>query len=67
MRRLWAVSYTHLYEDLMLAIGKSYLVFNKVDTIQTILKKIEKVTPSDLMEVANQVLDEKRMSLLIYK
>lgn len=47
------------YEDLMLAIGKSYLVFNKVDTIQTILKKIEKVTPSDLMEVANQVLDEK--------
>jgi predicted Zn-dependent peptidase len=55
------------YEDLMLAIGKSYLVFNKVDTIQTILKKIEKVTPSDLMEVANQVLDEKRMSLLIYK
>ncbi len=55
------------YEDLMLGIGKSYLVFDKVDTIQTILKKIERVTPSDLMEVANEVLDEKRMSLLVYR
>ena len=54
------------YEDLMLGIGKSYLIFNEVDTIQTILRKIEAVTPFDLIEVANEVLDEKQLSTLVY-
>lgn len=54
-------------EDLMLTIGKSYLLFNKVDTVQTIFKKIEAITPLDLLDVANEVLDEKQMSRLIYK
>jgi predicted Zn-dependent peptidase len=54
-------------EDLMLTIGKSYLLFNKVDTVQTIFRKIEAITPSDLMEVANEVLVESQMSRLIYK
>jgi predicted Zn-dependent peptidase len=50
----------------MLTIGKSYLLFNKVDSIQTIFKKIEAITPSDLLEVANEVLDESQMSRLVY-
>jgi len=54
-------------EDLMLTIGKSYLLFNKVDTVQTIFKKIEAITPIDLLEVANMVLDESQMSRLVYK
>ena len=54
------------YEDLMLGIGKSYLIFNKVDTIQTIMRKIEAVTPIDMIEVANEVLDEKQLSTLVY-
>lgn len=54
-------------EDLMLSIGKSYLLFNKVDSIQTIFKKIEAISPSDLLEVANEVLDENRISRLVYK
>lgn len=54
-------------EDLMLTIGKSYLLFNKVDTVQTIFKKIEAITPLDLLEVANEVLDEKQMSRLVYR
>ena len=54
-------------EDLMLTIGKSYLLFNKVDTVQTIFKKIEAILPVDLMEVANEVLDDKQMSKLIYR
>ena len=53
-------------EDLMLTIGKSYLLFNKVDSIPTIFKKIEAITPSDIMDVANEVLDDKMMSRLIY-
>ncbi|MBW6534129.1 MAG: insulinase family protein [Mariniphaga sp.] len=54
-------------EDLMLTIGKSYLLFNKVDTVQTIFKKIEAITPLDLLEVANEVLDESQMSRLVYR
>jgi predicted Zn-dependent peptidase len=54
-------------EDLMLTIGKSYLLFNKVDTVQTIFKKIEAITPADLMEVANEVLVESQMSRLVYR
>ncbi len=54
-------------EDLMLTIGKSYLLFNKVDSIQTIFRKIEAVTPSDLLDAANEVLEEKQMSRLVYE
>ena len=54
-------------EDLMLSIGKSYLLFNKVDSIQTIFKKIEAITPFQLMEVSNEVLDVNQMSRLVYK
>jgi predicted Zn-dependent peptidase len=54
-------------EDLMLTIGKSYLLFNKVDTVQTIFRKIEAITPLDLIDVANEILDESQMSRLVYK
>jgi predicted Zn-dependent peptidase len=54
-------------EDLMLTIGKSYLLFNKVDTVQTIFKKIEAITPIDLLEAANEVLNESQMSRLVYR
>ncbi|SHF65596.1 Predicted Zn-dependent peptidase [Mariniphaga anaerophila] len=54
-------------EDLMLSIGKSYLLFNKVDTVQTIFKKIEAIMPLDLMEVANEILVDNQMSTLVYK
>lgn len=54
-------------EDLMLTIGKSYLLFNKVDSIQTIFRKIQAITPSDLLEVANELLEESQMTRLVYK
>jgi predicted Zn-dependent peptidase len=57
---------TESHDDLMLSVGKSYLLFNKVDSMPIIFKKIEAITPSDLMEVANEVLDAKQMSRLVY-
>ena len=51
----------------MLAIGKSYLLYNKVDSLRKVFKKIETISAEDLIEVANIVLDEKQMSTLIYK
>lgn len=54
-------------EDLMLTIGKSYMLFNKVDTMQEIFKKIEAISPLDLLEVANELLDVNQISRLVYK
>jgi predicted Zn-dependent peptidase len=55
------------HESLMLSIGKSLLVFNKIDSLEDICKKIESVTPSDLLDIANDVLDPSMLSVLTYK
>ncbi|MGB4292144.1 MAG: pitrilysin family protein [Bacteroidales bacterium] len=55
------------YESLMLSMGKNILVFNRIDTPEDIYKKIDAVTASELMDIANEVLDEQKLSVLIYK
>ena len=57
---------TETREDLMLTIGKSYLVYNKVDPLRVVFEKIEAISADDLLEVANEVLDPNRMSRLVY-
>lgn len=54
-------------ENLMLSIGKSYLLYNRIDTLEEIYKKINDITASDLMAIANEILDESKLSYLIYK
>jgi predicted Zn-dependent peptidase len=54
-------------EDLMLSLGKSLLVFNHVDSIETIFEKIEKIGSSEILEIANEILDEPQSSILIYQ
>ncbi|MDP4268040.1 MAG: insulinase family protein, partial [Bacteroidota bacterium] len=51
----------------MLSIGKSYLYYNRVDTIEEIYKKIETITSEDLYEIANEVFNPNKMSMLIFK
>lgn len=53
--------------NLMLNIGRSYLLFNKVDSLETVYKKINSVTSKQLIEVANEVFDFNKLSTLIYK
>jgi len=57
---------TESHDDLMLAIGKSYMLYNRVDPLSVVFKKIEEITASDILEVANQILDEKQFSTLVY-
>jgi len=54
-------------EDLMLSIGKSYLFFNRVDTLETIFEKIEQIESPDILEIANEIFDESQNSILIYQ
>ncbi len=51
----------------MLSIGKTYLIFDKVETIAEINKKIEKITTDELFEIANEIFDTNRFTQLIYE
>jgi predicted Zn-dependent peptidase len=55
------------HEDLMLAIGKSMLVFNKVESLEDIYEKINKISASQLLDIANRILEPGNLSRLIYQ
>jgi predicted Zn-dependent peptidase len=55
------------HESLMLSLGKSLLVFKRIDTIEEICRKIDNVTSSQLLETANDIFEPSKLSTLIYK
>ena len=52
-------------EGYMLGVGKSLLAYGEVDTLEESYRKIEAVTASEILEVANEVWREP--SLLLYR
>ena len=55
------------YENTMLSIGKSFLVYDKVESIECLCKKIEEIDAGSLQQVAAEILDTGRQSVLVYK
>ncbi len=55
------------HESYMLSMGKSLLVYNRVDPVSVINSKIDSITADNLLEIANEVFCEKEVSTLIYK
>jgi len=55
------------HENLMLSIGKSLLVFGKVEPAEAIYRKIEAISATQVMEVANEVFAPDQMSVLIFR
>jgi predicted Zn-dependent peptidase len=55
------------HESLMLNLGKSLLVFNRIDSLEEICKKIDSLTTSELLEISNEVFEPSKLSTLIYK
>jgi len=55
------------HESLMLSLGKSLLIFNKIDSIEDLCNKIDAVTASELLETANDIFNPEKLSTLIYK
>jgi predicted Zn-dependent peptidase len=51
----------------MLSMGKSILLYDKVDTIEEINQKIEAVSAANLLEAANEVFDPEGLSMLTFK
>ena len=61
-----ARGYEH-HESLMLSMGKSLLATGKIDTLEEICNKIEMITSSQLLDIANEIFEPARLSTLIYK
>jgi predicted Zn-dependent peptidase len=54
-------------ENVALGMGKSFLHYNQYDSLPQLYAKIEAVTGSQLLEIANDVFDEKNLFRLIYE
>lgn len=51
----------------MLSMGKSLLVFNRVDSLEEINQKIEAISSAQLLEAANQVFEPESLSILGFR
>ncbi len=55
------------HESLMLSLGKSMMVFNRIDTPEELYRKIDNITTSDLTGIAEEIFDPGSLSMLVYK
>ncbi len=53
-------------ESFMLSMAKNILTYNHVHTLNEISQMIESVSPLDILEVANEVLDKNNLTILQY-
>ncbi len=54
-------------ESLSLSLGKSFLYFNRFESLQDVHRRMEAITAEQLQEVANEVLDERKVSVLSFR
>ncbi len=54
-------------ENLMLSMGKSYMIFNKVDSLEEISRKYNVINAKELQDVANDLFNKEKLSYLVYK
>jgi predicted Zn-dependent peptidase len=55
------------HESLMLSLGKSLLIFNRIDSMNEVFRKIDAVTTIELADIAGNVFDRSSLSTLIYR
>jgi len=54
-------------EGMMLSAGKSLMVYGKVDPPEVMYRRIEQLSASEIMEIANEILAPEGLSLLVYQ
>ncbi len=54
-------------DNAALAMGKSLMLFNRIESLEEINKKINAITSEEILEVANEILDDKQLSMLVYE
>jgi predicted Zn-dependent peptidase len=50
----------------MLGLGKSFMLYDRVDSLQEVYAKIERLTSKELLALANEMFDPKVLSSLTY-
>ncbi|WP_251620510.1 M16 family metallopeptidase [Odoribacter lunatus] len=55
------------HENTMLSIGKSFLIYDKVDSIENLCQKVGEIDASALQRIAAEIFDTDKQSVLIYK
>ncbi len=53
-------------ENLALSMGKSFLHFNRFEGLDVMYQKLEQVTPENILDIANEITEEKNLTTLIY-
>jgi len=51
---------------IMFNIAKSLMLYNRIDTLEELFKKMEELTAKELHAIANEIFDAKRMSSITY-
>lgn len=51
---------------LIISMAKSLIDYDHIDSLYTVFKKIEAVTTGDMAQIANEMLDEKNLSVLSF-
>lgn len=54
------------FENNALDMGKTFLHYNKFESPESVFRRIESLTSEQLLEVANEMFDEGKLSTLIY-
>jgi predicted Zn-dependent peptidase len=54
-------------ESLVLAMGKSFLHFNRFESLEQVAQRIDALTTVQLLEVAQEVFDKSQLFRLIYE
>lgn len=52
---------------IMFNLGKSLLLFDRIDTMDEVFERVKKVNARELREVANEIFDESKMTELVYE
>lgn len=53
-------------ESLVLSLAKSFLYFDRFESLEDVEQRLKAITPKVLLEIANEVLDESRFFVLNY-
>jgi predicted Zn-dependent peptidase len=53
--------------SMMTGLGKSYLLYGRVESLESVFAAIDAITAEDVLRLSNEVLDDSKWSHLVYK
>jgi predicted Zn-dependent peptidase len=53
-------------ESQSLSLGKSFLYFNRFESMEEVNKRVEAITANQLQEIAHEIFDDKQLSVLTF-